>query len=139
MPGAAEALERLAGETLVIQSLLTGNVERNALVKLAAFGLDRHIDFASGAYGSDHHRRGELVAIARDRASRRHGMTVGEGDAVLVGDTPLDVAAAREGGARAVGAATGPFDEGELRDAGADAVLADLRDTDEVLAVLLRS
>ena len=139
MPGAAEALERLAREALVIQSLLTGNVERNALVKLAAFGLDRHIDFASGAYGSDHHRRGELVAIARDRASRRHGMTVGEGDAVLVGDTPLDVAAAREGGARAVGVATGPFDEGELRDAGADAVLADLRDTDEVLAVLLRS
>ena len=139
MPGAAEALERLAREALVIQSLLTGNVERNALVKLAAFGLDRHIDFASGAYGSDHHRRGELVAIARDRASRRHGMTVGEGDAVLIGDTPLDVAAAREGGARAVGVATGPFDEGELRDAGADAVLADLRDTDEVLAVLLRS
>jgi len=139
MPGAAEALERLAREALVIQSLLTGNVERNALVKLAAFGLDRHIDFASGAYGSDHHRRGELVAIARDRASRRHGMTVGEGDAVLVGDTPLDVAAAREGGARAVGVATGPFDEGELRDAGADAVLADLRDTDEVLTVLLPS
>jgi len=139
MPGAAEALERLAREALVIQSLLTGNVERNALVKLAAFGLDRHIDFASGAYGSDHHRRGELVAIARDRASRRHGMTVGEADAVLIGDTPLDVAAAREGGARAVGVATGPFDEGELRDAGADAVLADLRDTDEVLAVLLRS
>ena len=139
MPGAAEALERLAREALVIQSLLTGNVERNALVKLAAFGLDRHIDFASGAYGSDHHRRGELVAIARDRAARRHGVTVGEGDAVLIGDTPLDVAAAREGGARAVGVATGPFDEGELRDAGADAVLADLRDTDEVLAVLLRS
>ena len=139
MPGAAEALERLAREAGVVQSLLTGNVERNALVKLAAFGLDRHIDFASGAYGSDHHRRGELVAIARDRASRRHGITADAGAAVLIGDTPLDVAAAREGGARAVGVATGPFDEDELRDAGADAVLADLRDTDEVLAALLRS
>ena len=43
---------------------------------------------------------------------------------MLVGDTPLDVAAAREGGARAVAVATGPFGEEELGAAGADAVLA---------------
>ncbi len=59
------------------------------------------------------------------------------GDVVLVGDTPLDVAAAREGGARAVGVATGPYDEGALEEAGADAVLADLRDTDAVVRELL--
>jgi phosphoglycolate phosphatase len=56
---------------------------------------------------------------------------------VLIGDTPLDVAAAREGGARAVGVATGPFDASELDAAGADAVLADLRDTEAVVAAVL--
>jgi phosphoglycolate phosphatase-like HAD superfamily hydrolase len=54
-----------------------------------------------------------------------------------VGDTPLDVAAALAGGARAVGVATGPFGEDELRGSGADAVLPDLADVDSVLAAVL--
>jgi len=47
-------------------------------------------------------------------------------DAVVVGDTPLDVQCAAAAGARAVCVATGSFTEEELRRAGADAVLPDL-------------
>jgi len=136
LPGAAGALERLAGEPNVIQSLLTGNLERNALVKLSAFDLARHIDFGSGAYGSDHRVRGELVAIARRRASERHGVELELDDIALVGDTPLDIAAAREGGARAIGVATGPFDEEALAAAGADSVLPSLADSSALLRAL---
>ena len=110
--------------------------KRNAEVKLAAFDLDRHLDFAAGAYGSDHRVRGELVAIARRRATERHGVQLDPGDVVLVGDTPLDIAAAREGGARSVGVATGPFDEEALRAAGADAVLPNLGDSARLLQAL---
>ena len=117
--GAREALERLDREPGVLQSLLTGNIEPNAAVKLGAFGLDRYLDFEIGAYGSDHHMRGELVAIARRNAERKHGLSIEPAQVVLVGDTPLDVAAAREGGARAVGVATGPFEEEALSEAGA--------------------
>jgi phosphoglycolate phosphatase len=53
-----------------------------------------------------------------------------------VGDTPLDVAAAREAGARAVAVASGPYAPDALRAAGADAVLEDLRDTAAVLRAL---
>jgi phosphoglycolate phosphatase-like HAD superfamily hydrolase len=133
LDGAREALERLQREPGVVQSLLTGNVERNALVKLSAFDLARYVDFSVGAYGSDHRVRGELVAIARRRAEERHGEPVDPADVVLIGDTPLDIAAAREGGARAVGVATGPYDPGQLSDAGADAVLPDLSDTEAVM------
>jgi phosphoglycolate phosphatase-like HAD superfamily hydrolase len=56
---------------------------------------------------------------------------------VLVGDTPLDVAAAREAGARCVGIATGPYGRDALAAAGADVVLGDLRDTDSVLQAVL--
>ena len=136
LPGAAGALERLAGEPNVIQSLLTGNLERNALVKLSAFDLARHIDFGAGAYGSDHRVRGELVAIARRRASERHGVELELDDIALVGDTPLDIAAAREGGARAIGVATGPFDEEALAAAGADSVLPSLADSSALLRAL---
>jgi phosphoglycolate phosphatase len=137
LPGAESALARLQREDGVVQSLLTGNVERNALLKLGAFGLAPYVDFAAGAYGSDHRVRGELVAIARRRAGELHGIELEPGDVVLVGDTPLDVVAAREGGARAIGVATGPYGEPALAEAGADAVLSDLRDTDAVVREVL--
>jgi phosphoglycolate phosphatase-like HAD superfamily hydrolase len=56
---------------------------------------------------------------------------------VLVGDTPLDVEAAQVAGARAVAVASGEFSVADLEDAGADAVLPDLRDTATVLAAIL--
>ena len=133
LPGVRELLEALGRSDGVLQSLLTGNVEPNARVKLAAFGLDRYVDFEIGAYGSDHRMRGELVAIARAKAERKHGAA--PLDVVLVGDTPLDVAAARQGGARAVAVATGPHGEDDLREA--DEVLADLSDLEAALAAVL--
>jgi phosphoglycolate phosphatase-like HAD superfamily hydrolase len=137
LPGTHAALERFQSEPGVIQSLLTGNVERNAMLKLKPFGLARFVEFGCGAYGSDHRVRGELVAIARARTEQAHGGPIARGDVILVGDTPLDVAAAREGGARAVGVATGPYDESQLRDSGADAVLPDLSDTERVVEAVL--
>jgi phosphoglycolate phosphatase-like HAD superfamily hydrolase len=137
LPGTSEALERLHGEPGVIQSLLTGNVERNAMLKLKPFGLARWIEFGCGGYGSDHRVRGELVAIARARAERAHDTRIDPAAVVLIGDTPLDVAAAREGGARAVGVATGPYDEQALAAAGADEVLPDLSDTERVANAVL--
>jgi phosphoglycolate phosphatase len=47
--------------------------------------------------------------------------------AVLVGDSPYDVRAARNGGLPAWCVATGTHDAGQLRAAGADAVFADLK------------
>lgn len=137
LPGVREALERLGVEPGVRQSLLTGNIEPNAQLKLAAFGLHELLDMEIGAYGSDHRRRGELVAVARRKALEMRGTAYQPEEIVLVGDTPLDVAAAIEGGARAVGVATGPYDEDDLRQAGADAVLRDLTDVDSVLGAVL--
>ena len=137
LPGTTEALERLSTEPGVIQSLLTGNVERNAMLKLKPFGLTKHVEFGCGAYGSDHRVRGELVPIARARAERAHSTRIAASDVILIGDTPLDVAAAREGGARAVGVATGPYDERALHASGADAVFPDLSDTERVVAAIL--
>jgi len=136
LPGTHEALAELSLRTGVIQSLLTGNIAANAALKLSAFQLERHVDLEIGAYGSDHAVRSELVAVACERASRKHGVPVAPAEAVLVGDTPLDVKAAHDAGARAVAVATGPHDEAELRASGADAVLPDLTDTAAVLEAL---
>ena len=121
----------------MVQGLLTGNIPANARVKLGAVGLDGLVDFDIGGYGADHRIRSELVAIACERAERKLGVSVPSSRAVLVGDTPLDVAAAHAGGARAIGVATGPFSVQELEEAGADAVLPDLRDPERLVSLVL--
>jgi phosphoglycolate phosphatase len=133
-PGVADVLEALAGRDDVIQSLLTGNIQANAVVKVSAFGLERWVDFEVGAYGSDpHEERSDLVAVARERAAAKYGEPAG---AVLVGDTPLDVRAAHEAGARAVAVATGFADPEVLRASGADAYLEDFSDTAAAVAAI---
>ena len=136
-PGAHQALERLGREVGVVQGLLTGNIPANARVKLRAVGLDGLVDFDIGGYGADHRVRSELVAIACGRAQRKLGVAVPHERAVLVGDTPLDVAAAHAAGARAIGVATGPFSVRELEESGAETVLPDLRDAERLVAAVL--
>ena len=136
-PGVPETLAALHEADGVINSLLTGNLEANAAVKVGAFGLERWLDFEAGAYGSDpHERRSDLVAIARERAAARYGQPTG---AVLVGDTPLDVLAAREAGARAVAVATGFADLDALRASEPDALLQDLSDTEAAIRAITAS
>lgn len=136
-PGARAALEALAKRRDVVQSLLTGNIEPNAAVKLAAFGLERLVDLEIGGYGSDAHvSRSDLVAVAREKARRLRGVQVEPADTVLVGDTPLDIEAAHAAGARAVAVASGPYGADELERSGADIVLADLRDTAALVAAI---
>jgi phosphoglycolate phosphatase len=136
-PGVPEVLEELHGRDDVINSLLTGNIQANAVVKVSAFGLERWLDFDVGAYGSDpHEERSDLVAVARERAAAKYSEPTG---AVLVGDTPLDVRAAKEAGARAVAVATGFADPEELRASGPDVYLDDLSDTGAAVAAITAS
>lgn len=138
LPGALAALTALAGPPpLAVQSVLTGNVRAIAEAKLAAFGLARYLDLTVGAYGDHHEVRAELVHLARRRAAVAYGREFGGQATVLIGDTPLDVAAALATGARAVGVASGAATAAELAAAGAHAVLPDLTDTAAVLAALL--
>jgi phosphoglycolate phosphatase len=133
--GAVAAIDALAAGD-VVQSVLTGNVAANALGKLRALGLDAHLDFTVGAYGDDPHRvRGDLVAVARARANEAYGEQFGPGDTVLIGDTPRDVEAGRDGGAYVIAVTTGHYDAAALADA--DRVLADLHDLPAAVTDLL--
>lgn len=109
MPG-AERLSRAAvasGRCAV--GLATGNVERGARLKLAPAGLNEH--FAFGGYGSDAELRAELVLRGVERglahASARLGRSFSRAETFVLGDTELDVAAARAVGAVAVGVLVG--------------------------------
>jgi len=138
LPGALEAITALAAQPDVVQSVLTGNIRSLGLVKLGAFGFLDHLDVGVAAFGDDHLDRADLVEVARELYRTRDG--VGPAPrVVLVGDTPLDVAAARDSGAGIVAVATGHFSVDELEAAGAPVVLPDLTDPDRLVAEVLRA
>jgi phosphoglycolate phosphatase len=137
LPGAREAVERLAAVPDLAQSVVTGNIQPIARVKLMAFDLASSIDFAIGGYGSDDGERAILVRFALERAQQVHDVIYRSDRVFVIGDTPYDMAGAKENGVKAIGVATGGSTTSELRAAGADAALPSLADTESLVRILL--
>jgi len=134
MPGVRELLDALVPRDDVYLALLTGNFEAAARVKLEYFDLWRY--FRCGAFGDAAPDRNGLLPRAIRTVAACGGPAFAATDAIVVGDTPLDIACAKFSSARSVGVATGLHGVEELREAGADVVFEDLRDTERVLAAL---
>jgi phosphoglycolate phosphatase len=137
LPGAAEAVAALGRVSTAVQSVLTGNLRPVAQTKLETFGLDAGLDLDVGAYGSDDTERARLVGIAQQRAGGKYQTCFDAQATVLVGDTPADVQAGHDGGARVVAVASGKNTPDELSQAGAEVVLPDLQDSDRLMRAVL--
>jgi phosphoglycolate phosphatase-like HAD superfamily hydrolase len=136
LTGARAALQAVAAEPDVRQSVLTGNVRSVAEMKLQAFELHPWIDFAIGAYGDDEVERNALIPHAWRRTEARYGRTYSPAHTGILGDTVRDVEAALTHGAAVVAVASGTTPPADLRAAGAEVVLDDLADTGRVLAAI---
>jgi phosphoglycolate phosphatase len=115
-PGVPELLHRLSERPEVRLSLVTGNVEPVARLKLRAAGIGTHFPAGQGGFGSDHEDRVMLPPIARARAGAP-GEPHPREQTVVVGDTPRDIACAHADGLRCVAVASGPYAEAELTEA----------------------
>ncbi len=135
LPGAKEAVVALA-EYNVVQTVVTGNIKPIAATKLEVFQLSEHMDLEVGGYGSDGDTRPPLIRQAWQRAEHKYGRAFEPDRLVVIGDTPLDVAAAREVGVHAVGVATGSSSVEDLMAAKASIVLPDLTDTDAIIRAI---
>lgn len=134
LPGVRELLDGLAMLEGVGLGLVTGNIAGGARLKLGSAGLwDR---FEVGSYGSDHEERDELPNIALGRAKERWGRAIEARHALIVGDTPRDIACGRACDIRTVAVATGTYAAEALIAAGADHVLEDLSVTERVITLL---
>jgi phosphoglycolate phosphatase len=123
LDGVRDLLDRLT-EAGVALGLTTGGLEAVAHAKLGRAGLNRY--FLVGGYGSDSEDRVALTRAAIERGERLFGSPLARERVFVVGDTPLDVAAAEGAGAVSVGVASGRYDVEELRAADPDYVLASL-------------
>jgi phosphoglycolate phosphatase-like HAD superfamily hydrolase len=123
LPGVRETLEALRDRGVLL-GIVTGGLEAAAAIKLARGELNHFFTF--GGYGSDSAIRSELTSIAIQRAATVLGQPVAPEDVQVVGDTPLDIAAALAVGAVAVGVASGEYSVSDLSEAGADHVVASL-------------
>ncbi|MFC5851915.1 HAD family hydrolase [Streptomyces chlorus] len=120
LPGAREAMSAVretGGRAIVV----TAKYESNAKLHLAHLGIEPDAVI------------GDLWAEQKALALREHGA------GVYVGDHVGDVRGARTADALSVAVATGPCDPAELREAGADVVLADLTEFPRWLSDYLNS
>ena len=122
LPGIVELLDWLACVDGLTLSLVTGNYEPVARLKLGRAGVGHHFAAGQGGFGSDSEDRAALPAIARRRAGT-DGVPYPRGQTIVIGDTPRDIACARADELRCFAVATGPFAVDELGEA--DAVATD--------------
>ncbi len=131
-PGVEILLSRLEDAKYPL-GLLTGNIEDGARIKLRSLDLESY--FASGAFGSDHEDRNQLLPIAVRRFNSL-GICVRPEDCIVIGDTPRDIECARVHGARCIAVATGPYGKESLRDHSPDLLIDDLTCISEFLSFI---
>ncbi len=136
LPGAQELVGALLQREGATIGLLTGNFEKTGSMKLRAAGIQPE-DFSVQVWGSDSPHeppsRDHLPPVACRRYAELHGAEIAPEHVVIIGDTPWDVQCARVNGCLALGVATGHYDAEQLAKAGANRVVADLSDTQELL------
>jgi phosphoglycolate phosphatase len=134
LPGVARAAAALA-EAGVALGVVTGTARRVARAKLHAAHLDDL--FPVGAYGDEADERADLVALAIDRAAAHFARPFAPETRVVIGDTTLDVAAARGVGAKAVAVATGRVTRAALAATDPDGLIDDMSDAAATVTVVL--
>lgn len=134
LPGLPDAACALA-EAGVALAVVTGSAAPVARAKLEAAGLARL--FPIGAYGDQADHRGELVRLGLTQAQRHFARPFDAARAVVVGDTPKDIAAARDAGTRVLAVATGVVSRDALAAAAPDTLLDDLSEIAAVMGAIL--
>ena len=136
LPGIAALLEWLAPREDVKLSLVTGNYEPVARLKLSRAGIGHYFPAGQGGFGSDSEDRAALPPLARRRAGTL-GHPHPRDQTVVIGDTPRDIACARADGLRCFAVDTGPYEIGELT--GADGVARSPSELRELIETALRA
>ncbi len=133
--GVEDFVKTVLGRSNILAGLGTGNLERGARLKLAPTAL--HNVFGFGGFGSDAEDRAEVLKFGHRRAVQNAGRDIAAEAVFIIGDTLLDVAAAKRAGFRSVAVASGIVSFDELKAGAPDFLLRDLTEGRELLEALV--
>lgn len=131
MPGVVDLLNDLKQKG-VSMGLLTGNVASIGWEKVKRAGIKDFFTF--GVFGSMAYKRIDLIEIARKEASKVLELEVPTESLIIVGDSPLDIACARDSNIQVIASGAGNFKSHDL--AHADLTVDSLEDQDKILEFL---
>lgn len=133
LPGVEGLLELLERKNVLL-GLITGNLEPVAWGKLKSINIDQY--FKLGGFGSDNIDRTELVKFAVKKATNDFNFN---GTTFVIGDTPRDIKAGFEAGAKTIAVATGTYTKEELKGVNPDFTFENLENKNEISRVILGS
>mgnify|MGYP001070313927 CR=1 FL=1 len=137
LPGVLSLLEALERENQFLLGLVTGNSQGVVVHKLWAVGINPGL-YTAGPFGDDHLNRNALPALALYRMSQLIGSQVPADKALVIGDTPHDIACARHSGLKVLSVATGLYPYDELGKYEPDFLLEDFSDNEAVIEIFER-
>ena len=136
LPGVKELLDTLTCQPDFALGLVTGNLERGAQIKLTGAQLTHYFHF--GGYGSDSEDRTTLIRLGIQRGAQWIAPAPVE-DAIVIGDTPLDIIHGQAAGARVIAVASAKYDLAELQNHHPDLLVSDLTPVDRIIAFIRSS
>jgi len=125
LPGAKEILTFL--NSRVHLGVLTGNYEKIAWHKLELVGLRDFFSF--GLFGHEAEDRNSLAKLVLGKAKLHFHKDFLSKNIIFVGDTPKDIACAREIDAKVIAVTTGKYAKKELEQLKPDLLVSNLQDT----------
>ena len=124
--GVEKLLVLLSKRKDVMVGLGTGNLREGAFIKLEPSGLKKY--FAFGGYGCDSHIRSLVLMKAVQRAEKILKAPVRPADVYVIGDTHLDVFAAKAADYHSAAVMDGFGDQDLLARSGAELIVKDFSD-----------
>lgn len=127
MPGILELLDKFEKDERFQLGLITGNINRNAYLKLQAHGLDKYFPF--GGFGNDFEDRNGLPSLAISRANVYSGKEIfNHNNTLIIGDTWRDIICAKSNKVYSCAVATGYYSKKELAEYEPDLLYDDFSD-----------
>lgn len=132
LPGARDAITLLRQNETTLLGIVTGNAPTSGRAKMQSAGFDPAW-FPVGAFGSESVDRNDLPRFALERAIAYARHEIDPARCTIIGDTIMDIQAARANNMRVIAVKTGFEDQDALAAAGADHLLDDLTTLFDVL------
>ena len=134
LPGTQELIQRLV-KLGCTPGLLTGNMQNIVRPKLKAAGFNPD-DFKYGGFGDYCPHRVDTAKKALQSASEFLKCTIAPDEALIIGDTPNDIACAKAVGVPVLAVASGKYSMEELASHDPDFLLEDLTDWVKFLEII---